>query len=89
MKKWEKVKENLKSNTKEDQQVLDIFSKLIGKLIKRRKELKISQKKLSKISKVGITTINRIETGEIKPQITTLIKLTIALDIEIKLENLT
>ena len=58
--------------------------KAIGLKIKKlRKELDLSQEKLSYLADVPISQIGRIERGEINPTISSLYVISIALEIEL------
>jgi len=71
--------------TQEEQVKNDVFAKIIGSLIMRRKHLKITQGQLAE--RIGITQANlaRIETGDAIPKLDTFYKLILGLDLKIVL----
>lgn len=61
-----------------------ISLEIAGKLIAARNRKGISQRELSKQSKIPQKTISRVETGTDLPKLATLIKLSNALDLELE-----
>ena len=70
---WKDVRNDL--FTQEEIAATDLRVAIISELIRARKELGISQKKLEELSGVKQPVIARIETGKSIPQLDTLLKI--------------
>lgn len=71
-----------KELAKEDIQLYTAME-IVGKIMATRERLEISQRKLSELSGVPQKTISRIENGIDIPKLSTLLKLTNALGLEL------
>ncbi|MBW5470429.1 helix-turn-helix domain-containing protein [Brevibacillus formosus] len=80
---WSDIRSDFINN--ETQIKNDLFAKIIGSLVMRRKQLKLTQVDLAK--KIGITqsTLARIEVGDSIPKLDTFYKLVMALELNIVL----
>jgi len=83
MKTWQDVKMNIDSISDNEKAELELMANIIGQIVLRRKELNLSQKKLSEIIGIEKSTIGRIETLKNIPQLNTLVKILNVLDLEI------
>ncbi len=61
------------------------FFDLAKQIYQKRKELKLSQKQLAKLSNTFQTRISKIETAELNPQLSTLIAIAEALECEVSI----
>ncbi len=75
--RWEDVQKEL--FTPEDIAISHLKAALIGELIRARRELGLSQRKLEEMSGVKQPVIARMELGETNPKIDTVIKLLVPL----------
>ncbi len=84
-----KIFEDINFNTKEEKEleISDAVSKLIIKLIKKRLELKLSQRDLAELTGIKQPMIARIESFDSTPRIDTLIKIANALNLKIDILN--
>lgn len=83
MKTWQDVKMNIDSISDNEKAELELMAKIISQIVLRRKELNLSQKKLSEIVGIEKSTIGRIETLKNVPQLNTLVKILSVLNLEI------
>jgi len=83
MKTWQDVKMNIDSISDNEKAELELMANIISQIVLRRKELNLSQKKLSEIIGIEKSTIGRIETLKNIPQLNTLVKILNVLDLEI------
>ena len=68
------------------QDPIDYFKmEIVGKLMAKRDQKRLSQRELSKITGVPQKTISRIENGKDIPKLNTLLILASALDLELKI----
>lgn len=80
---WEDVKNSITSISETEKQEIELLADIMCEIIKRRKELKISQRELEKLSGVKQEAISRIESMKNVPQLDTLIKLMKPLGLEL------
>lgn len=85
MKRWEKVKNNIKSLDAKEKEELEIISELIAEIIQRRNDMDLSQRDLSIISGVKQPAIARLETMGVIPRLDTLIRILKALGLKINI----
>ena len=83
MKTWQDVKMNIDSISDNEKAELELMANIISQIVLKRKELNLSQKKLSEIIGIEKSTIGRIETLKNIPQLNTLVKILNVLDLEI------
>jgi XRE family transcriptional regulator, regulator of sulfur utilization len=83
MKTWQDVKMNIDAISDNEKAELELMANIISQIVLRRKELNLSQKKLSEIIGIEKSTIGRIETLKNIPQLNTLVKILNVLDLEI------
>jgi transcriptional regulator with XRE-family HTH domain len=81
MKSFDDLRKELIQHDPEEYFLLEI----VGKLMAARDRKKLSQRDLSKMTGVAQKTISRIENGKDVPELSTLLKLARALDLEIKI----
>jgi predicted transcriptional regulator len=73
--KWNDLKQSINSISDTEKTEIEATAKIMASIIKRRKELKISQRDLEKLSGIKQSAIARIEKQNNSPSIETLIKL--------------
>ena len=75
---WKDTKANLRSLDEKDKRELEV----IGKLVDRRLELGLTQRELAEHAGLSQSTIARMETRLVVPSFETLMKLTVALELD-------
>ena len=85
MEKWSDVRGSINSLTQDERTELDLSVKIISKIIARRNELKITQRKLSAMSGIKQSAIARLEKLDVIPRIDTLYKLLSPLGLNIEI----
>ncbi len=73
MTNWKELRKEL-NFTEEEEEEIRLEKQLILATIEAREKRKMSQRKLSELSGIPQTTIARIETNVVTPQLSTLIK---------------
>ena len=78
MRTWEDFKKNAKgidSTIKEDIEEMEALARIISEIIRKRNELGITQRELSKICGLPHSSVARIESCVVKPKVDTLLKI--------------
>ena len=75
MKKWEDVKEQIKSLSDDEKQSIEMLADIVSQMIERRQEIGLSQRDLAEKCGVKQSAIARLETMRTIPQLDTLVKL--------------
>lgn len=87
MKNWDEVEKNIKLIQDNEKNCLDTFNNLISKMVTRRKELGMSQKKLAELTKLSYQTISKIENFNREPSLKTLLRIYYVLKLELKISE--
>jgi predicted transcriptional regulator len=87
MKTWTEVKGNIKSLTDQENEELDFIADFIGRIVKRRLELGLSQRDLAEMTGIKQSAIARLESFKVAPQIDTLYKLLRPLKLKLILQQ--
>ena len=74
IRKWDDIYNNLDALTPEDREEIALKVKIIGEILKARKEKGITQAELEAISGVKQSFIARLENNRMDPQLTTVLK---------------
>lgn len=77
MRTWEDFKKNAKQispTTKEDIEEMEVLASIISVIIEKRRELGISQRELAEMCGLPHSSVARIESCSVKPNVETLIK---------------
>ena len=85
MMEWEELRKGF-NFTEEEEEEIRIEKEIIEAIVNAREKNKLSQRDLSEISGIPKTTIARIETNAVTPQISTLIRYLNAIGYRIKIE---
>jgi transcriptional regulator with XRE-family HTH domain len=85
--KWNDLKQSINSISDTEKTEIEATAKIMASIIKRRKELKISQRDLEKLSGIKQSAIARIEKQNNSPSIETLIKLMEPLGLTLTVTN--
>ena len=75
---WDKVKEELKAGNNTSKQIIEeveTYVDIIAALNSKRQELGITQRDLAKLCKIPQSSVARIESFKVSPNIDTLLKL--------------
>lgn len=83
MAKWSDVKKELTSISEAEHKEIEFIAKLINRIIERRHQLGLTQKELGERAGFKQAYVARIENGGTLPRIDTLIRLALALDLEL------
>ena len=78
MRTWEDFKKDAKSineTTKSDIEEMEILASIISAIIERRNELGYSQRELAQICGIPHSSVARIESCTVKPNVETLLKI--------------
>lgn len=81
--KWSDVRREIRSipdNTKHEH---DVIAYLVARIVDRRHELKLTQQEVSERSGVTQSQVARMENGGAIPRLDTLLKIALALDLEL------
>jgi predicted transcriptional regulator len=73
--KWNDIYKNLDALTPEDREEIALKVKIIGEILKIRKEKGITQAELETITGVKQSFIARLENNKMDPQLTTILKI--------------
>ena len=77
MRTWEDFKKSAKqisTTTKEDIEEMEVLASIISVIIEKRRELGISQRELAEMCGLPHSSVARIESCSVKPNVETLIK---------------
>ena len=74
-KDWDKLYAGFDSLTQEDRDEIELKVKIIGEILKVRKEKGLTQAELESISGVKQSFIARVENNKTDPQLTTILKI--------------
>ena len=88
---WEDLKKRLKEKggtAKEDIERIEMMTTLIGAIIEKRIECGYSQRELAEMCGLPHSSIARIESGRVSPNIDTLIKIIKPLGLKISLTTI-
>lgn len=83
MKNWEEIKDSINSLEMDEKEEIEIISRLVAEIIKKRNEMGLSQRDLAKLSGVKQPAIARLETLGSIPRLDTFIKILKALGLSI------
>lgn len=78
MRTWEDFKKNAKSEslaTKQDIEEMETLALIVSAIIERRRELGYSQRELADICGIPHSSVARIESCSVKPNVETIIKI--------------
>ena len=81
---WQELRKGF--NFTEEEEEIRIEKEIIKAIVNAREKSKLSQRKLSELSGIPKTTIARIESNAVTPQISTLIKYLNAIGYRIRIE---
>lgn len=73
--KWKDIYNNLGALTQEDRYEIELKVKIIGQILKVRKEKGLTQTELESISGIKQSFIARLENNRMDPQLTTILRL--------------
>ena len=85
MAKWSDVKHDLTALDEYETKELALMAKFLNKIVERRHALDLTQQELGERAGFKQTYIARIERGTTLPRLDTLIRLALALDLELAL----
>ena len=88
---WDKVKEELKAVNNTSKQIVEdveAYVQIIAALNSKRQELGITQRDLAKLSKIPQSSVARIESFKVSPNIDTLLKLLSPLGLTLSVTSL-
>jgi transcriptional regulator with XRE-family HTH domain len=74
-KDWDKLYAGFDSLTQEDRDEIELKVKIVGEILKVRKEKGLTQAELESISGVKQSFIARVENNKTDPQLTTILKI--------------
>ncbi len=74
-KDWDKLYTGFDSLTQEDRDEIELKVKIVGEILKVRKEKGLTQAELESISGVKQSFIARVENNKTDPQLTTILKI--------------
>lgn len=86
MKTWEDYKQEAKKispSIKQDIEEMEILADVVSAIIEKRNELGISQRELASICNIPQSSIARIESKAVKPNLNTLIKIMTPLNLKL------
>jgi len=75
VKDWDKLYAGFDSLTQEDRDEIELKVKIIGEILKLRKEKGLTQAELESITGVKQSFIARVENNKTDPQLTTILKI--------------
>ncbi len=87
---WEEYKKHVKETDNEigkDVESMEILAGIIGAVIKQRHDLNLSQRDLASACGLPHSSIARIESGRNVPNLTTLLKIVKALNLEVRVSQ--
>ena len=88
---WDKVKEELKAGNNTSKEIIEDaegYVKIIASIIERRQKLGISQRDLAILCKIPQSSVARIESFKVSPNIDTLLKLLSPLGLTLSVTSL-
>jgi len=85
-KAWSEVREDIKSLTASEKEELTFTASLVSEIVKRRIDLGLTQRELSKKCGIPQSAIARLETLVVTPRLDTIFKLIGPLGIKLKIE---
>lgn len=85
---WQNIKRDMKSFTETEHAIIDMKSNIVCSIVAARKELEMSQQKLSELTGLSVDLINRIEIRNITPSLNSLLIICVALNLDIKLNKI-
>ena len=91
MRTWEDYKKEIKnidSDIKKDIEEMEILASIVSAIIEKRKKLGITQRELAKICGLPHSSIARIESCSVKPNVETLIKIMLPLGLTLSVSNI-
>ena len=91
MRTWEDYKKNISDideSIKEDIKEIEILASIVSVIIKRRNELGITQRELALKCGLPHSSVARIESCAVKPNVETLIKIMIPLGLTLYAKNI-
>ena len=91
MRTWEDFKKDAKNIdpiVKQDIEEMEILASIISSIIEKRNELGISQRELASICGLPQSSIARIESCSVKPNVETLIKIMHPLGLTLSVESI-
>ena len=84
---WEDLEKELKGlndTVKNDLEEMELLAEIISSIIDKRRELKLSQKKLAEMCGIPQSTIGRMESATVIPNLETIIKILGPLGLKLK-----
>ncbi|MCR5461915.1 MAG: helix-turn-helix transcriptional regulator [bacterium] len=91
MRTWEDYKKNISDideSIKEDIKEIEILASIVSVIIKKRNELGITQRELALKCGIPHSSVARIESCAVKPNVETLIKIMIPLGLTLYAKNI-
>ena len=91
MRTWEDYKKEIKnidSDIKKDIEEMEILASIVSAIIEKRKKLGITQRELAKICGLPHSSVARIESCSVKPNVETLIKIMLPLGLTLSVSNI-
>ena len=91
MRTWEDYKKDAmatNSNIKKDIEEMEILASIVSAIIEKRKKLGITQRELAKICGLPHSSVARIESCSVKPNVETLIKIMLPLGLTLSVSNI-
>ena len=91
MRTWEDYKKDAiatNPNIKKDIEEMEILASIVSAIIEKRKKLGITQRELAKICGLPHSSIARIESCSVKPNVETLIKIMLPLGLTLSVSNI-
>ena len=91
MRTWEDYKKDTittNPNIKKDIEEMEILASIVSAIIEKRKKLGITQRELAKICGLPHSSIARIESCSVKPNVETLIKIMLPLGLTLSVSNI-
>lgn len=89
MSDWEAYKAHVRATDPEIAKDIDeaeALSAIVGAMIKRRQDLKLTQRELAELCGMPQSSVARIETGQIMPKMTTLLRILKQLGLSIHIQ---